>query len=389
MRKKSTYRINQRKMNKIYTIAFILLILIQCSTILNASNEDDGLIIEINPKTIISGSNFSISVYDPNIKNGTPYLVNVTIEFNNNFYEITPESETGEIIIAAPTVLFNTSYTIYAYAPYKTANTSIIIQPLPDDSTNELIITITTYTLIAENSFTVIVTDQTGKPIENVQISLLISSGAIEQVQTDSEGRAQLTAPNEESIVIYAQKQGYQDDYKKTDVRIKHELIDYIITHKYTPIAIAVLILISSILYVSVLRPHIKKKPRIKTLKTEQPKTTKITKPQKQPPSPKIETKKEPTPAKPIDSKIEEIHIKSKQPTEQPISLQQKTVEPKTEQPKTTGHQWFKHSKEPDKETQKSFSPQEKKPKEQWFEGTNDIQKKIDKKLKEKDEQNK
>jgi len=93
-------------------LACIALIIPICTGL---AEESSIMIIDLHPTIVSSGENFSVSVYDPTIHNGTPYLVDVTIEFNGDYYEITDESPGAELILTAPLVTTKKTYLIASF----------------------------------------------------------------------------------------------------------------------------------------------------------------------------------------------------------------------------------------------------------------------------------
>jgi hypothetical protein len=223
------------------------------------SEEDSSLIIEVSSDIIESETEFYISVYDPSIQIGTPYLVNVTILFDDKFFEITPQSENSEIILNAPKVNVNKTYTIQAFTSNKKGNRTVLIIPKITNESKELVITPNSYSLNAFEDFSIIVTNKNGKPIPNVTIYLGNSIISDMVAKTNENGSAILTAPNQEQIRLIAQKQGYFQDIEYLSVSMKYNTINEVMSHPFTPVIIALLILIMVILYVSLFKKSFQK----------------------------------------------------------------------------------------------------------------------------------
>ena len=83
---------------------FILFFIFSIVFLILPSSFASTMIIEVLPPQPMSGQNFTISVYDPNITDDTPYLTNVQITFLNNTYFITDDLENRELQLSAPTV---------------------------------------------------------------------------------------------------------------------------------------------------------------------------------------------------------------------------------------------------------------------------------------------
>jgi hypothetical protein len=222
----------------------------------HANNQGTDLIVELSTTSIESGKNFTVSVYDPQIQNATPYLVNATIFFNNQYFQIYPE-DNGEIVISAPEVDSYKSFTIDAFVDNKMGNATIVVYPVLDN--NQLVVTTDSYLVSANEQFMVIITDQTGNAIENVAVSILNGNND-ESTLTDSNGKAFLLAPNQESIDIIAKKQGYLDVMETIPIKTIPSQLDQILSNPQTPIIIAFVILLLSIFYVSLLKPFYHKK---------------------------------------------------------------------------------------------------------------------------------
>jgi hypothetical protein len=230
----------------------IYLILSLSYFIATVNAEEKTSIIDVYPKSVIDGQNFSISVYDPSIKNTTPYLINVTILFNDNFYKITEYHENGELILIAPSVLTQTIFKINAYKEgYVESNTTIIINPSEPTDSYQLVITMSTYSINAHEEFTVLVTDEYANPIEDVTVGIQGYSSEGSVANTDEDGYAALIAPNKDEIIIVAQKQDYNDSIKNLWINTKPGLIDTILRDSNTPIIGALVVLIIVIIFVS------------------------------------------------------------------------------------------------------------------------------------------
>lgn len=244
---------------------FIISIVVLSITSLTAQ-ENTNLIIDLSSKSVESGKNFSVSVYDPQIQNGTPYLVNVTILFNNTYYFITSDNENGEIWLKAPKVDSYRLFTIEAFTENKMGNISIVVVPSIDEIVDQLVITTESYLVNANEQFMVIVTDQFGNPIKDAVVSLKNEDNTNDILLSDSDGQAVLVAPNKKNVTILAQKQGYEDAIETISITMKPSYIDSFLSNPQTPIFIALSILILSIVYVSIINPFIKNK-KMTTLK--------------------------------------------------------------------------------------------------------------------------
>jgi hypothetical protein len=219
----------------------LLFIIIIIPPTANPELQESSIIVEITPSIVESNQTFSVSVFDPNIQIGTPYLVNVTILFNNQYYQITPFLENGALLLTAPEVHTNKTYLIQAFTSTKTGNSTIQVIPQQNKQFTELVIITNSFIINSYEEFTILVTDKSGQPIPNVIVTIQQSSGKKVTAITDINGRTRLTAPNKETITIIAEKQGYnmaartlqiitQDD-TLTSIFIKSKSTNYCVSH--------------------------------------------------------------------------------------------------------------------------------------------------------------
>ena len=135
----------------------ILLILIIALSILipyQVSAQEKQLIIDVT-KEVYESENFSVSVYDPNLENASPYLINVLIEFDGKQYNITENDENREIILAAPQISKDAIFTITASKTgYESATTNISVIKKETQNESQLVITPdgSIYTIDAKSS---------------------------------------------------------------------------------------------------------------------------------------------------------------------------------------------------------------------------------------------
>lgn len=233
---------------------------------INAYADEDLIILEVSSTIVESETNFTVSVYDPNIQVGTPYLVDVNILFDDTFYQITPQHENGEIILTAPKVLVNKTYLIEAFTKNQSGNYTITVIPSQNHQINELVITPDSYTIDALKEFSVIVTDKNGQPIENATVNIQDSNDLANSAKTDENGRAFLIAPNKDTIIITAQKIGYNDAKETLWITIQKDTLNELLSHPYTPIIISMIVLISVIIYVAFSNKYTQKKTHILNL---------------------------------------------------------------------------------------------------------------------------
>jgi hypothetical protein len=370
---------------KIFWFLYAFLFLVVVTT--NITSASKTMYIEIIPSTVVSGDMFTVSVLDPDIKNETPYLTDVAIVFNDMIYLITSENDTGEITIQAPNVLTNTTYVLTAYKEgYLDTNVSLNVTAMEPSPSFELFITAETDNIRAYQTFGIIVTDADAVPIESALVYIQGNDPNESDIRSDKNGHTYLTAPNLEKITIIAKKQGYTQAEKTLVVRTQLGVIETLTNHPNFPIAIAVVILITVVIYVA-------KKNRLhseghvlfskKMRKKHTSPTTRI---------PDTDSSDEyseignsiasPTKRK-KDLKIEEIHIPSTRITKDIITLQTPTKKPLPSS--TYSHRWFEGPSAIDEKIDNLHNLTSEKSTEKWFVGTEDLRKKIDETIKEKD----
>lgn len=375
-----------RKVEHILIIGFFLL---SISTLLIPSVTSSSLQIEVLPPEPVSQQNFTISVFDPTIVNETPYLTDVVIRFQNTNYTITDTHPNRELILPAPQVNVPTSYSIEAFKNgYNKTNTTITIVP---DSTNpdHVIITVINDTIVANSYFTLRITDEYNTPIQNATVSIQNQQAEETDGLTNSSGYIRLRAPNQKEIQILAQKQGYEEDTVTLWVETTQDSFIDLLTHPYTPIIIAIFILIGTIIFVSIRNKKRTPNPTNPSINSQKNrnvyskedkhqdtlKPNKIDAIQRTPQSHKSNHTH-------LSSKIEEINISKPHPHKETIHLDtspKKTTSQKTLKPK---HQWFSEKESVEQVEQKVddlLSKKAMKTKENdWFQGTDSLKNKID-----------
>jgi len=258
----------------LFSFCLILLIFPLFGTI-NVYADENLIILDVSPTIVESETNFTVSVYDPDILVGTPYLSDVNILFDNIFYKITPQHENGEIIIKAPKVLVNKTYLIEAFTINQSGNITITVIPSRNPQINELVITPDSYTIDALKEFSVLVTDKNGQAIENATVIIQDSNDLANTAKTNENGRVFLIAPNKDTIIINAQKNGYNDSTEILWVRIQKDTLNGILTHPYTPIIGSMILLICVIIYVTFSNKFTKKKIYLQNFNKIKPKKKK------------------------------------------------------------------------------------------------------------------
>lgn len=222
--------------------------------------------IEVLPPKPISGQNFTVSVYDPTIVNDTPYLTDVKIKFQDKNYSITDQLPNRELTFKAPIVYTPTSISLKAYKEnYNSTNKTITI--IPDSTPSHVVITVINETLKSNEYFTLKVTDEFNKPIQNATVSIQNCQDDETDGFTNNTGYITLRAPNKQEITILAQKEGYQEDTIELWTEINKDSTSTLLSHPQTPVFIAVLILISTIIFVTLKNKKITFRPSLKSKK--------------------------------------------------------------------------------------------------------------------------
>jgi hypothetical protein len=229
----------------------LLFIIIIIPPTANPELQESSIIVEITPSIVESNQTFSVSVFDPNIQIGTPYLVNVTILFNNQYYQITPFLENGALLLTAPEVHTNKTYLIQAFTSTKTGNSTIQVIPQQNKQFTELVIITNSFIINSYEEFTILVTDKSGQPIPNVIVTIQQSSGKKVTAITDINGRTRLTAPNKETITIIAEKQGYNMAARTLQIITQDDTLTSILSNPNLPIIASVIILLIVIIFIS------------------------------------------------------------------------------------------------------------------------------------------
>lgn len=377
---------------------FILFFIFSLLLFILPSSFASTMIIEVLPLQPTSGQNFTVSVYDPNITDDTPYLTNVQIMFLNNTYFITDDLENRELQLSAPTVHYPTMFTIQASKEdYNTTNTTITILPASTLPPHLVITLIEDQSLTADDLFTIKVTDEYNTPIQNATVSIKNIQTAQSDGLTNQTGYITLKAPNQQEITILAQKEGYQDDTFDIWIETKQDTTTTILSHPMTPVLIAFCILIGSIIFVSLknnkqiikktVRKQIRSPSKKNSLDVDNVSKSQQTKPHSMPTAQKKSIG--------YSSKIEEIHIKKSKPEQKIMHVESKdTKKPEYTSPhsdyKHPEHQWFNSSDSVESEVDQILSENNSKTKKNdWFEGTESLRNVIDSTIKQKQKKKK
>ena len=337
---------------------------------------------------IYEKQHFKVSVLDLD-QPGTPYVLNVTIIFNELPYLIVDES--AEVTLQAPQVDSDRIYQIYALKEgYESSNKTIFI--LNNISKNLVIIT--DDVVDAGRIFSVYIKNENGDPVPNVLVG--IENNWEERDETDSDGRAWLTAPDDqEEITILAQKEKYTQVKHKIRVNIEEHWLTTFLNSPTFPIIIALFILMVVIIYVNQRQKksifektiNIAEKKSIRKNIGENNITSYENKEEiinyKSGPKDMVRAQTQ------SDSKIEEIRITKPKKEKEIVPV--KTEKDETEKIisknkiKKSEYDWFEGTDYIRYEIDKLTGKIDEEGKDKWFEGIEKIREKIDEKVKSKD----
>ena len=370
----------------ILTILFILLF----SNIVVA--QEQQLFVEVLDE-VYESEDFLVSAYILNESIFPIFQIGVEIEFNKTKYQITDES--AVVSIKAPQVSKDTSYVIKASKNgYTSAETTITVIK----KQLSLIITLdgSKYTVKADEKFSVVVKDENNNPVSGATVAIQ-SMGEVET--TNNEGRAWLIAPGDHTeITIKAQKEGYRYGTTTVNIETSPGLIDILMQNQYTPIFIAVIAVIISILFVNFRQ---RKQIDVRTKEISKEQTLKrysshgaVVSMQ---PNVKIENQPlsqyGPTENINMDSKrgpkVEEIRISRPRKEKEivPVNTEEEKVDEAIPRKVRRRHEydWFEGTDDIRYEIDKITGKIDEDGVDKWFEGIDDIRAKIDEKVKKKD----
>jgi hypothetical protein len=334
---------------------------------------------------------FSISVMDPEIIEDSPWLIDVTIEFNGNFYQI---NDSAELEIKAPSVSKDKSFIIKASKEgYLPTNKSILVI---NEEIKSLVISHDDFVVEAGERFSVKITenDINGNPVEGVRIAIQ-SFG--QSALTDDNGRAWLTAPEDrEKVTILASKEGYKNGQALMEINIPPTLLDLIIRNRYFTIFIGTIILICAILFVNFKQRYsidIRAK-EISKEKIENKFLKGILKDKEEKKPESYYYEKDTIRVQPEkESKIEEIRITrpSKEKEVVPVPVEEDKTEKiiKKKKIQKKDYDWFEGTEDVRYEIDKLTGKIDENGPDKWFEGVDHHKDKISKKMKKKDKKEK
>ena len=392
MRYKTRLEIRNILVPTVLTLIFVLFIIMST----HVTAQEKQLIIDVVSE-VYEESDFTVSVYTINENVSPVYHIDVIIKFNDELYNITAENP--EITITAPEISENTYFTIVASKNgYESAFTNISVLKKEHQDTQQLIITLLDddFIIDAGKQFSVLVTNKTGYPISDVIVGIQSYTGEESVGKTDVNGRTRLVAPEDRSeIILIAQKEGYIEGTEKIWVHANPSLIDTIIQNPYTPITIAVLVLVFAILFVNLRQKRTKYQKENSIEFSKQNSNDYIRNEKNAIVKPRNDTGKisykqitEEDQEKPNqEAKVEEIRISRPKKTKNIVSVgdeEKKDISIYKDR-KKIGNDWFEGTDDIMYEIDKITGIIDEKGRDKWFEGTDNIRAKIDEKLKMKD----
>lgn len=372
-------------------ILLSLLILLFPSIVLAEESQLDISITDMNDEEIseiYENEHFKVSVLDTN-QEETPYLTDVNIEFNDLPYTI---GESAEIVLQAPEVDSDRTFVIYASKEgYISSNKSIeILSTL----TKKLEMS-TDYDVVdGGDLFSVTVTDESGNPLSKVLVG--IENIWEERSETDDDGRAWLTAPeDEDTITILAQKDGYVQDEITIRVNIEKPWWVLFVYSPYFPIILAVLFLLIVIIFVN---NRQKKSVYKRANEISKEKTLKRYGMNKEDINPEenkddlddSSTLKDAVRIKPYDDpKVEEIRISRPRKEKEIVAVEPEEDETekviKKKKLQRRDYDWFEGTEDIRYEIDKLTGEIDEDGLDKWYEGVDSLKDKIDEKVKKKD----
>lgn len=372
-------------------IPLSLLFLLFSNITLAEESQLDIIITDINDEEIseiYENEHFIVSVVDKS-QEGTPYLINVAIEFNGLPYTI---DDSAEITLQAPEVDSDKTLVLSATKEgYNSSNKSIeILNTIPkklDISTDYDVVD-------GGDLFSVFVKDEEGNPV--IEALVGIENIWEERSETDDNGRAWLTAPeDEDTITILAQKDGYDQDEITIRVNIEKPWWIIFIYSPYFPIILAVIFLLVVIIFVNNRQKKSVFKRASKISKEKTMKRYDINKKD----TPAEENKenldnpstiKDTVRIKPDrDSKVEEIRISRPRKKKEIIAVEpeedetEKVIKKKNLQRRD--YDWFEGTEDIRYEMDKLTGEVDEDGIDKWYEGVDSLKDKIDEKVKKKD----
>ncbi len=376
----------------VMTVLMLLVLLFFTITVPHlVTAQEEQLYIDTDVNEIEEGKEFLVYVYILNETEFPVYQTDVEISFNDQQYQITDSGEYPGVSIRAPSVNEDTEYNITAVKQgYESAEDKItVLNKLPT-----LVVTPDEFTIDAGKSFSVLITDsESGDGVEgaSVYIENVYDTG----ITTKSNGRVSLVAPDEyESIRIIAQKEGYQDGYESVWINIQPSIWSELQENPNTFIAIAAILLISVIIYVTLWQrkgidsraKEISKEETLKNYGISENVTLSTSDENKPSEQSSLQGDVRIQPQR--ESKVEEIRISKPRKEKTIISADDQKDEEKADSRKKTidpEDKWFEGTDDIRYEIDKLTGEIDEEGKDKWFEGIDDIREKIDEKIRKKD----
>jgi len=269
------------------------------------------------------------------------------------------------------------------------SNIFILNQATAQEEQLKLVVKLDKLTVNVNERFAVTVTDENGNPIEGATVGIQSYTGKDSLDTTDAEGHAWLVAPEgRDEIIIKAQKLGYVAGTSTLGINNNPGFWESLLQSPYTPIVIAVIILLFAIVFVN-LRQKKSIDTRAREISKEQAlkrygahgKIVSISSSEKT--------------GKLVDRygsqgpKIEEIRISRPRKDKKIISVESEKEEVKKVIPRKPkrkyDYEWFEGTDDIRYEIDRITGEIDEERLDKWFEGIDEIRAKIDEKVKKKD----
>ncbi|MBN2066507.1 MAG: hypothetical protein JW771_06845 [Candidatus Thermoplasmatota archaeon] len=352
----------------------ISIVLTLCSSTVPADSEGE-LIFDVVPE-VYENDAFIVSVYTYNETGTLQFLLDVTVEFDGEIYQITDDS--AEKTIQAPAVLEDTEMNITASKIGYVSNTTTILVR----NKGQLTVTPDDYIVEKNKPFSVAVTDDQGTAIAGAIVAIQGYAGEGSSTVTKANGRATLTAPeNREELVIRAEKEGYFPGTETIELQSYPSLFEIILGSEYTLIGVAIALLLASIVIV-----HFRQK-KTEYLKQNEQSTKPVSRSTAHgtivsPPSNEETVQVEPK----RGAKVEEIRISRPRKDKEIFAVKPVDKELEKRKPELPDEdKWFEGTDRVRYEIDRLTGEIDEEGKDKWFEGIDDIRAKIDEKVKKKD----
>jgi len=358
-------------------ILYILCILIVFTIFVphSAMAQGDELIIDVIDN-IYEYEEFIVSVYTLDEEGMPYYQIDVYIGFDGKVYNITDEP--AEITLQAPEVSEDKPHTINASKTGFVPNaTTILIKNKP-----QLSVIPDEFTVEENARFSVLVEDESGTSISGATVGIQGYTGEESVATTNTNGRAWLKAPEGRSdIIVRAEKDGYFAGEETIGVRIAPGLLELLLQSEYTPIGIAVILLIVAIMFVHTRQKKALARKARETAKQQPVKQHTVHGAIVSPPPNEETVQIEPK----RGAKVEEIRISRPRKDKEVVPVNTEEDRHTKQTKKQDYDDWFEGTDDIRYEIDKLTGEIDEEGKDKWFEGIDDIRAKIDEKVKKKD----